>query len=138
MTYGYEAIDKSNHIDKRHKYAGYVWFVLCMASWHYACTTSPGNITSRTMALFDHYEYDNLLYTERECPTLKIRKIARSKYDRCTNRHGEFGFGFRDSWEDSKIVSSYPRFLIFFKSRGLTITVAGSIKVRRCDEYCMK
>eukprot|EP00956_Cyclotella_meneghiniana_P014906 scaffold22587_cov70-Cyclotella_meneghiniana.AAC.3 len=39
------------------------------------------------MALFDHYEYDNLLYTDRECPTLKIRKIARSKYDRCTNRH---------------------------------------------------
>ena len=105
MTYGYEAIDNSNHIDKRHKYAGYVWFVLCMVSWHYACTTSPGNITSRTMALFDHYEYDNLLYTDRECPTLKIRKIARSKYDRCTNRHGEFScFSVQDCWNDSKIM----------------------------------
>lgn len=89
FTYGYEAIDNSNHIGSHHKYIGYVVFIMCMTSWHYACTTSPGNVTSKTMALFDHYEYDNLMYTNRECPTLKIRKIARSKYDRCTNRHGE-------------------------------------------------
>ena len=89
FTYGYTAIDNSNRIGKHHKYIGYLVFIICMSSWHCACTTSPGNITAQTMALFDHYEYDNLLYTDRECPTLKIRKIARSKYDRCTNRHGE-------------------------------------------------
>ena len=89
FTYGYEAISNSTYIGNHHKYIGYAVFAMCMSSWHYACTTSPGNVTSRTMALFDHYEYDNLLYTDRECPTLKIRKIARSKYDRCTNKHGE-------------------------------------------------
>ncbi len=89
FTYGYEAIENSNHISNNHKYAGYVVFAMCMSSWHYACTTRPGNVTSRTMPLFDHYEYDNILYTNRECPTLKIRKIARSKFDRCTGKHGE-------------------------------------------------
>ena len=89
FTYGYEAIDKSTHIANRHKYFGYAVFAMCMTSWHYACTTSPGDVTARTIILFDHYEYDNLLYNKRNCPTLKIRKIARSKYDRCTNRHGK-------------------------------------------------
>ncbi|KAL3785135.1 hypothetical protein HJC23_013294, partial [Cyclotella cryptica] len=87
FTYGYEAIENSNHIHNNHKYVGYAVFAVCMTSWHYACTTSPGNITAQTISLFDHYEYDNLLYTNRECPTLKIRKVARSKYDRCTKRH---------------------------------------------------
>jgi hypothetical protein len=89
FTYGYPAIDSSNHIDSRHKYAGYAVFFMCMTSWLYASNTCPGNVTAETMQLFDHYEYDNVLYKNRECPTLKIRKIARSKYDRYTKRHGE-------------------------------------------------
>jgi hypothetical protein len=89
FTFGYDAIDNSRYVNNHHKIVGYAVFAMCMTSWHYACSTHPGNVTARTMALFDHYEYDNLLYTERECPTLKIRKIARSKYDRCTNKHGE-------------------------------------------------
>ncbi|KAL3786585.1 hypothetical protein ACHAWO_010200 [Cyclotella atomus] len=87
FTYGYPAIDSSNHIDSRHKYAGYAVFFMCMTSWLYASNTCPGNVTAETMQLFDHYEYDNVLYKNRECPTLKIRKIARSKYDRYTKRH---------------------------------------------------
>jgi len=90
FTYGYEAIENSNRIHNNHKYVGYMVFAVCMTSWHFACTKSPGNITAQTISLFDHYEYDNLLYTNRECPTLTIRKVARSKYDRITKRHGEF------------------------------------------------
>lgn len=89
FTYGYEAIDNSNHIHSQHKIAGYVVFVVCMTSWRYASSKSPGDVTARTISLFDHYEYDNVLYTNRKCPTLQIRKVARSKYDKYTKRHGE-------------------------------------------------
>lgn len=89
FAYGYPAIDTSAHVDSRHKYSGYVVFLMCMTSWWFASNTSPGNVTADTIQLFDHYEYDNVLYTKRDCPTLKIRKIARSKYDRYTKRHGE-------------------------------------------------
>jgi hypothetical protein len=87
FAYGYPEIEKSKYVHTYHQYSGYILFVLCMGSWHYACQEEPGCITEQTMPLFDHYEYDNVLYTNRLCPTLRIRKIARSKYDRCTRRH---------------------------------------------------
>ena len=61
--------------------------MLCMGSWHFACNKSPGNIIETTIPLFDHYEYDDILYHNKICPTLKIRKLARSKYDRFSKRH---------------------------------------------------
>ncbi|KAL7538588.1 hypothetical protein ACHAWF_006140 [Thalassiosira exigua] len=85
--YGYPEIEKSTYVHSYHRYAGYVVFVLCMGSWHCACNVGPGYITARTIPLFDHYEYDNVLFTNKLCPTLKIRKLARSKYDRVTKRH---------------------------------------------------
>ena len=87
FAYGYPEIEKSTYVHTYHQYSGYILFMLCMGSWHYACQEEPGCITEQTMPLFDHYEYDNVLYTNRLCPTLRIRKIARSKYDRCTRRH---------------------------------------------------
>lgn len=89
FAHGYPAIDASNYIDDRHKYSGYVVFVLCMGSHFYVSNKSPGSVTEETILLFDHYEYDNVLYTKRMCPTLKIRKIARSKYDKYTKQHGK-------------------------------------------------
>ena len=44
-----------------------------MVSAHSSALVSPLCPTSTS-------KYDNLLYTDRLCPTLKIRKIARSKY----------------------------------------------------------
>ena len=84
---GYPEIQRSNYIHSNHQYVGYLVFMMCMGSWHFACQKGPGNITTRTMPLFDHYEYDNILYTNKLCPTLKIRKLARSKYDRFSKRH---------------------------------------------------
>jgi len=87
FAYGYPEIEKSNYIHSYHQYTGYALFILCMGSWHYACDVGPGNVTARTIPLFDHYEYDNILYTNKLCPTIEIRKIARSKYDRCSRKH---------------------------------------------------
>ena len=88
FCYGYEEIEKSNYIHTNHQYSGYIVFLMCMSSFHYACNTHPGSVTARTISLFEHYEYDNVLYKNNQiCPTVKIRKIARSKYDRFTRRH---------------------------------------------------
>lgn len=87
FAYGYPQIEASNFLHSHHRYAGYVLFALSLGSWHYACYVGPGTVTARTMPLFDHYDYDNVLYADRLCPTLQIRKIARSKYDRATGRH---------------------------------------------------
>ena len=72
---------------KHHLTFGYVLFLLCVASWRLAGGTSPGTITLESMHRFDNYPYDELLYeTGKLCPTLHLRKLARSKYDRysCT------------------------------------------------------
>jgi len=87
FCYGYEEIEKSNYISTYHQYSGYVVFLMCMSSFHCACNTPPGSVTARSMPLFDHYAYDDVLYKKQTCPTLKIRKISRSKYDRFTRRH---------------------------------------------------
>ncbi len=87
LAYGCPAIEKSKYISSYHQYLIHVLLLMCMASWHKACNVGPGNITARTIPLYDHYEYDNILYTNKLCGTLHIRKIARSKYDRFSRRH---------------------------------------------------
>ena len=83
----YPLCTKSRHLANYHKIIGYLVFVLCVGSWRFACGVDAGNITEATMARFDHYPYDDFLYTNKICPTLKIRKLARSKYDKFTDRH---------------------------------------------------
>ena len=78
FAYGYPEIERSAHVPSYHRRIGYAVFVACMTSWHCACTVRPGNVTATTMTLFDHYEYDNVLYTDRTCPTLKIREFVSS------------------------------------------------------------
>lgn len=87
FTYGYNFIDRSSHVSNWHKWSGYLVFIACMTSWFKAHGTSPGYITERNIVRFDNYPYDGLLFVNKACPTLGIRKLARSKYDRYTNRH---------------------------------------------------
>jgi len=86
FCHGYPYVP-SRYLGEYHRYCGYLVFILCMTSWRYACSTSPGYVTSLSMPKYDNYVYDNILYHDRVCPTLKIRKIARSKYDTMTARH---------------------------------------------------
>lgn len=81
FTYGYRFIERSPHVPDWHKYSGYLVFVACMSSWFKAHGTSPGNITERTMIRYDNYQYDGLLFVNKACPTLGIRKLPRSKYE---------------------------------------------------------
>mmetsp|Transcript_47356 Transcript_47356/g.100631 ORF Transcript_47356/g.100631 Transcript_47356/m.100631 type:complete len:416 (+) Transcript_47356:165-1412(+) len=113
FAYGYPEMERSSYVSSHHQYAGYVVFVLCMGSWHYACGVGPGVVTARTIPLFDHYEYDNILYTNKLCPTLEIRKIARSKYDRFSKRHVP-RFDHFCGWLNQAVGErNYRHFLLF-------------------------
>mmetsp|Transcript_22416 Transcript_22416/g.34560 ORF Transcript_22416/g.34560 Transcript_22416/m.34560 type:complete len:429 (+) Transcript_22416:115-1401(+) len=88
FAHGYPWITSSTYVSDYHKWNGYVVFLLCMSSYRYACNVSPGYITERTLAKYDHYPFDNLLYIpNRICPTVGIVRLARSKYDRFTKVH---------------------------------------------------
>jgi len=113
ITYGYPYIP-SRYLAPYHRYSGYVLFVVCMASFRQAVRTPPGIITPRTMTKFDNYPYDALLYTDgRVCPTLHMKKLARSKYDRMTNRHVA-RFDHYCAWLDNTIGEENYRFFLFF------------------------
>ena len=90
-TYGflgvYPMIDESINVGSHHRIIGVFVFLSCATSWFLASNVSPGNITKETMAKYDNYHYDNLLYVNKECPTLQIRKLARSKFDRYSQTH---------------------------------------------------
>ena len=42
------------YLPSYHRRAAVVLFFLCMGSWHYACHVGPGNVTARTIPLYDH------------------------------------------------------------------------------------
>ena len=84
----YPLIRASEHLSNIHVTNGYLVFAACLLSWKFASSASPGNITPSTMQKFDNYPYDGILYEENStCPTLNQRKLARSKYDRFTQKH---------------------------------------------------
>ncbi|CAB9508468.1 Probable palmitoyltransferase ZDHHC4 [Seminavis robusta] len=85
----YPLIHNSQHVSNYHMAVGYVIFASCVASWIGAKTVGPGSITAETIWKYDNYSYDGILYraTNNTCPTLKIRKLARSKYDRFSQTH---------------------------------------------------
>ena len=85
----YPLIDASDTVASYHKTLGWAVFAACVGSWRMARSSSPGNITARTLHQYDNYRYDNILYRSHNnvCPTLQIRKLARSKYNRPTATH---------------------------------------------------
>lgn len=70
-----------------HRTLGYIAFGSCLVTWIIASLAPPGDITPGTLSIYDNYAYDNVLYSDDHvCPTLQIRKLARSKFDRYTQR----------------------------------------------------
>ena len=88
FLYTYPAIDASTNISSHHKIVGVMVWALCVLTWRWAKTISPGDITATTLSLYDNYPYDHILYIPHHiCPTLAIRKLARSKYNRYSGTH---------------------------------------------------
>lgn len=125
FTYGYTFITRSPHVSSNHKACGYLVFVVCMWSWNKAHTTSPGYIVERNIPRFDNYPYDDLLYVDRDCPTLGFRKLARSKYDRFTNRHVA-RFDHFCGWIDNSVGEENYRFFLLFLAVHVAMCIYGT------------
>jgi len=65
------------------------------------------------MSKYDNYPYDDFIYTNKMCPTLAIRKIARSKYDKYSDRHIP-RFDHYCGWLDSPIGEENYRYFLWF------------------------
>jgi DHHC palmitoyltransferase len=107
---------------------GNILFGASMASYIAAKLSSPGNITAETMSRFDNYLYDNVLYMANHnvddtttitttnnniCPTLGIRKLARSKYDRFSQTHVP-RFDHYCGWLGTSVGEENYRFFLAF------------------------
>jgi hypothetical protein len=109
----YPLLNDSPTVPAFHKKIGYMVFVTCVGSWRYAARTSPGNITKESLERFDNYHYDNILYADKMCPTLNIRKLARSKYDRYSDTHVP-RFDHHCFVLDQSVGEENYRFFLFF------------------------
>ncbi|GMI47716.1 hypothetical protein TrCOL_g6426 [Triparma columacea] len=89
VIYGYPIIRNPSNtfISSYHCNVGYFVYALCLYTFYRACTVPAGNLTESTLERYDNYKYDNVLYVPRICKTLSFRKVARSKFDRATNKH---------------------------------------------------
>lgn len=126
FTFGYDLVTSSSHVSNVHKYCGYVVFVACISSWRYASRTSPGIITARTLAKFDNYPYDDLLFHDKICPTVKIRKLARSKYDRFSGKHIP-RFDHFCGWINNAVGEENYRWFLLFLAVHVGMCFYGSI-----------
>jgi palmitoyltransferase len=114
FAYAYPWVTESKHVSDYHKIIGVFVFAMCMASWRYASNSSPGFITARTLAKFDHFPYDNLLFVPgRTCPTVGIPRLARSKYDRFSHVHVA-RFDHFCGWLHNPIGEENYRFFLLF------------------------
>jgi palmitoyltransferase len=97
-----------------HRWLGYVTFLLCVMTWGLAGLSKPGDITELTMSIYDNYAYDNFMYAENTlCPTLNIRKLARSKFDRYSGKQVP-RFDHFCGWLNQSIGEENYRFFLLF------------------------
>lgn len=113
FNYGYAHIP-NKYVPGWHRYSGFLVFVVCMITFHMACRSNPGYITAKNIDKFDNYPYDNILYKPNNiCPTAKIRKLARSKYDRMT-KCNVARFDHYCAWINQSVgEENYKIFLLF-------------------------
>ena len=121
----YPLCRKSSHLANYHINVGYLVFAVCVGSWRFACGTDPGNITEDTLEKYDVYPHDDILYTNKICPTLKIRKLARSKYDKYSDRHVP-RFDHFCGWLNQPIGEENYRWFLFFLLIHVGMCVYGS------------
>ena len=124
----YPLITESIHLGNYHRSIGYGVFTVCVGSWRVACGVDPGNVTDQTISRYDNYPYDDFLYKKNNniCPTLNIRKIARSKYDRRTGGRHIPRFDHYCGWLDSPIGEENYRYFLFFLFVHQSMVVYGS------------
>ena len=98
-----------------HKYIIFAGIVGCQIAFYFACTTSPGIITSTTEHIHDErYPYDGTVYVAGlHCETCQTKKVARSKHCRLCNRCVS-RFDHHCVWLNQCVGGNNYRLFLFF------------------------
>ena len=115
FAYVYPWIDAQTYLSHNHKAVGIVVFLSCITTWHWAHTSNPGIITNATVQRYDHFPYDELMYTAgRTCPTRNVPRLARSKYDRFKYHANIPRFDHFCGWVYNTIGEDNYRYFLLF------------------------
>ena len=73
---GVEEILPNDYFNYNYIYIGYFLCFICLLLFYYACIFEPGIINKKNIINYrNKYEYDNILYDNKECQTCKISKL---------------------------------------------------------------
>ena len=121
---GYPHLDYGKNVvlSPYHKYVGYVAMGTCLALFYVCCTSNPGYIDETNIDKYDVYPYDNVLFAANSiCKTKKIRKLARSKFDRMSNSHVS-KFDHFCGWLNAPVGElNYRYFIAFLAMHSFTL-----------------
>ena len=115
FAYVYPWISEQSYVSQKYKLVGLVVFGACVASWRKANTSSPGIITKDNLHLYDHFPYDGYMFVPNQtCPTRKIPKLARSKFDRYKYKENVARFDHFCGWIHNTVGEENYRFFLLF------------------------
>ncbi|XP_059652585.1 probable protein S-acyltransferase 17 [Cornus florida] len=94
-----------------------------------ASFSDPGTVNSKNVSQYiSAFPYDNIIYLEKECPTCKIPKPARSKHcsvcDRCVAR-----FDHHCGWMNNCIGERNTRYFMAFLLWHFLLCVYGTVAI---------
>ncbi|TYH92803.1 hypothetical protein ES332_A13G209000v1 [Gossypium tomentosum] len=75
------------YLSEAHRYASFLAIAVGILLFLVTSFSDPGTVKADNVSRYlSAYPYDNIIYTEKECPTCKIPKPARSKHCSLCNR----------------------------------------------------
>eukprot|EP00977_Amphora_coffeiformis_P003428 scaffold638_cov168-Amphora_coffeaeformis.AAC.10 len=137
LQYVYSLVDIVSNVSAYHKAIGNISLFVCFLSWLLACNVSPGSITKESLAQYAHFPYDNILFTNKVCPTLRIPKVARSKYDRYSKTHVP-KFDHYCPVLGQAVGEENYRFFLLFLVLHTTVCYYGSVMLARIWQGLLK
>ncbi|PKU85044.1 probable protein S-acyltransferase 17 [Dendrobium catenatum] len=115
------------YVNELHKYASVLAVGVGVLLFLLTSFSDPGTVNAKNVSQYvSAYPYDNMLYVEKECPTCKIPKPARSKHcgicDRCVAR-----FDHHCGWMNNCIGEKNARYFMAFLLWHALISLYGAI-----------
>lgn len=119
-----------NYVGTYHKYTGAAVFVACVTSWRLASRTSPGLITARSLAKYNHFPYDHIMFVPGQiCKTRNIPRLARSKFDKNKYQENVARFDHYCGWVCNTIGEENYRYFLLFLLVHMGMCIYGSYVV---------
>jgi len=120
---GYDFIRAGNpFLGMYHCTLGYVVYATCLTTFYLACTVPAGTIDAGNLEAQETFPYDNVLFSSKICTRTNVRKLARSKFCKMSNRHIP-RFDHFCVWLNQSVgYHNYRFFLLFLLVHALMLT----------------